>query len=34
MAAVKTGRCNPPVRNGQPARAIALQPFNFVLQGD
>ena len=34
MAAVKTWRCNPPVRNGQPARAIALQPFNFVLQGD
>ena len=34
MAAVKTWRCNPPVRNGQPVRAIALQPFNFVLQGD
>lgn len=34
MAAVKTWRCNPPVRNGQPVRAVALQPFNFVLQGD
>jgi periplasmic protein TonB len=34
MAAVKTWRCNPPQRNGQPVRAIALQPFNFVLQGD
>lgn len=34
MAAVKTWRCTPPIRNGQPARAVALQPFNFVLQGD
>jgi protein TonB len=34
MAAVKTWRCNPPMRDGQPVRAIALQPFNFVLQGD
>lgn len=34
MAAVKTWRCTPPVRNGQPVRAVALQPFNFVLQGD
>jgi len=34
MTAVKTWRCNPPLRNGQPVRAIALQPFNFVLQGD
>jgi protein TonB len=34
MAAVKTWRCNPPMRNGNPVRAIALQPFNFVLQGD
>jgi periplasmic protein TonB len=34
MAAVKTWRCNPPVRDGQPVRAVALQPFNFVLQGD
>ena len=34
MVAVKTWRCNPPQRNGQPVRAIALQPFNFVLQGE
>lgn len=34
MDAVKTWRCNPPMRSGQPVRAIALQPFNFVLQGD
>lgn len=34
MTAVKTWRCTPPIRNGQPARAVALQPFNFVLQGD
>lgn len=32
IAAVKTWRCNPPLRNGQPVRAIALQPFSFVLQ--
>ena len=34
MTAVKTWRCNPPMRSGNPVRAIALQPFNFVLQGD
>lgn len=34
MTAVKTWRCTPPVRDGQPVRAVALQPFNFVLQGD
>ena len=34
LAAVKTWRCNSPTRNGQRVRAIALQPFNFVLQGD
>jgi protein TonB len=33
MTAVKTWRCNPPRRNGQPVRAIARQPFHFVLQG-
>ena len=32
LAAVKTWRCNPPLHNGQPVRAIALQPFSFVLQ--
>lgn len=30
--ATKSWRCNPPHRNGQPVSAIALQPFNFVLQ--
>jgi protein TonB len=34
LTAVKTWRCTPPIRNGQPVRAVALQPFNFVLQGD
>jgi len=33
LAAVKTWRCNPSLRNGQPVKAVALQPFNFVLQG-
>lgn len=33
MTAVKTWRCNPPHRNGQPVRAVARQPFHFVLQG-
>lgn len=32
IAAVKTWRCNPPLHNGQPVRAIALQSFSFVLQ--
>jgi protein TonB len=34
LAAVRTWRCTPATRNGQPARAVALQPFNFVLQGN
>lgn len=34
LAAVKTWRCKPAVRDGQPVRAIALQPFNFVIQGN
>ena len=34
LAAVKTWRCNPPRRNGQPVRAIVQQSFNFVLHGD
>ena len=34
LAAVKTWRCNPPRRNGQPVRAVARQPFHFVLQGN
>ena len=33
LAVVKTWRCNPSLRDGQPVRAVALQPFNFVLQG-
>lgn len=32
LAAVKTWRCQPAQRNGQPVRATALQPFKFVLQ--
>ena len=34
LAAVKTWRCTPATRNGQPVRATALQPFNFILQGN
>jgi protein TonB len=34
LAAVKTWRCNPAQRNSQPVRAVALQPFKFVLQGN
>jgi protein TonB len=32
LAAVRGWRCNPTLREGRPVRAIALQPFNFVLQ--
>lgn len=32
LAAVKTWRCNPARRDGQAVRAVALQPFRFVLQ--
>ena len=34
LDAVKTWRCNPAQRNGQPVRAVALQPFKFILQGN
>jgi protein TonB len=34
LAAVRTWHCTPPNRNGQPVRATALQPFNFVIQGN
>lgn len=34
LAAVRSWRCTPPSRNGQPVRATALQPFNFVMQGN
>lgn len=33
QAAVRSWRCHPALRNGQPVRAIAMQPFNFVLEG-
>jgi protein TonB len=33
IAAVKTWRCNPAKRNGVAVRAVALQPFNFILKG-
>ena len=34
LSAVLKWQCTPPTRNGQPVRAVALQPFNFVLQGN
>ncbi|SFP94340.1 outer membrane transport energization protein TonB [Nitrosomonas cryotolerans] len=34
LDAVKSWQCRPSLRNGQPVRAVALQPFNFVLQGN
>lgn len=34
LAAVRTWHCTPPTRNGQLVRAVALQPFNFILQGN
>lgn len=33
LAAVKTWRCQPPLRDGLAQRAVARQPFKFVLQG-
>lgn len=33
LTAVKTWRCQPPMRDGLAQRAIARQPFKFVLQG-
>jgi len=33
LSAVRTWRCHPAQRDGQPVRAVALQPFNFVLEG-
>ncbi len=32
LAAVKTWRCRPALRDGRPVRAVAQQPFKFVLQ--
>ncbi|MBK8318714.1 MAG: energy transducer TonB [Betaproteobacteria bacterium] len=34
LAAVRTWRCTPATRNGHPVRAVALQPFNFILNGN
>lgn len=34
LEAVKSWQCKPAMRNGEPVRAVALQPFNFVLQGN
>jgi len=34
LEAVRSWRCRPSMRDGQPVRAVALQPFNFVLQGN
>lgn len=34
VSAVRQWRCTAPTRNGQAVRAVALQPFNFVLQGN
>lgn len=33
LDAVRNWRCNPAQRDGQPVRAVALQPFKFILQG-
>lgn len=33
LAAVKKWRCQPAQRNGQPVRSVAVQPFNFTLEG-
>lgn len=33
LSAVKTWRCRPATRNGHPVPAVALQPFNFVIEG-
>lgn len=32
LAAVRSWRCRPALRDGRPIRAMALQPFRFVLQ--
>ncbi len=34
LGAVRTWRCTPATRNGQTVRAVALQPFKFILQGN
>ncbi len=34
VTTVKTWRCRPAMRDGQPVRTVALQPFNFVIEGE
>jgi len=34
LSTVRAWRCTPPMRNGHPVRAVALQPFNFILNGN
>ncbi|GAB1394147.1 energy transducer TonB [Rhodocyclaceae bacterium] len=34
LTIVRTWRCMPTLRSNQPVRAVALQPFKFVLQGN
>lgn len=33
LAAVKSWRCNAATRDGKTVRAVALQPFDFILEG-
>lgn len=33
LSAVRHWRCNPAMRDGIAVRAVAIQPFNFVLEG-
>jgi protein TonB len=33
VTAVKTWRCNPATQGGQPVPAVALQAFNFKVEG-
>lgn len=34
LGTVRAWRCTPAMRNGHPVRAVALQPFNFILNGN
>lgn len=34
LEAVKSWRCNAATRNGEAVRAVALQPFDFILEGN
>lgn len=33
LSAVRQWHCNPARRDGEPVRAVALQPFDFILEG-